>query len=67
MTTERAKLDYSGHLGVAFANMLRILCVLKPAERADLIDWVLTCYCPVCGYPAPPNGDMCSCCEEVDP
>lgn len=58
-TTEqmRTKPEYQSYLDV-----FRIMSQLTPHQRTNVMDWLEDCYCPGCGYPAPPEGVTCANC-----
>jgi hypothetical protein len=59
LTTEqmRTRPEYQAYMAV-----FRILSALKPHERSNVMDWISECYCPGCGFPAPPGGEKCDNC-----
>jgi hypothetical protein len=48
----------------AYKSTLFALSPLKPAERVMVMDWIRECYCPNCGYPAPPSDEECAACTH---
>lgn len=47
-----------------YQTVTSALATLKPIERVMVMDWVKECYCPNCGYPAPPSDEPCVGCAE---
>lgn len=58
-TVEQFKKEHEAYL-----ITLRALSGLTPAERVMVLDLISECYCPGCGYPAPPDGTECGGCSE---
>lgn len=49
---------------MAFHNVVTALIELHPDERVKVMTLVNVCYCPKCGYPAPPDNEDCALCAE---
>jgi hypothetical protein len=50
----------------AYHAIIQALAPLTPDERVLIMDWVHDCYCPNCGYPAPPDDDECGTCKTIE-
>jgi len=58
-------LTTSDHMQKVFENFVNGMMVLKPQQRAEVMNWVADCYCTKCGYPAPPKSETCRCEQEA--
>lgn len=50
----------------AYKTVFAALSILTPAERLTVMEWVHECFCPNCGYPAPPSDEECGTCKTIE-